>query len=417
MNNPKKTAFIHYSAPPIIGGVEAVIFAHSKVFLKNRYPVKVIAGSGKPSALTQGVEFFRIPLLDSQHKNVLEVNKELAEGIVSETYVLLRDKIKEQLERSLAGIDNVIVHNILSKNFNLAATEALILLQEEGKIPNFIAWCHDFSIESQNDKKALHEGLPWDFLQNYHQEIKYVVVSRQRQEILSGIFEIPREEIEVIYNGFDPDELLGISNETGRLLTGLGLIDADLIILMPVRITKAKNIEFALKVAAELKSKECRCMMILTGPPDPHNPDNMMYFRDLKKMREDLGLEKNFKFLYDENPESDEPYILDMNIVADLYRVCDMVFMPSHHEGFGMPVLEAGFIGKPVFSTRIPASVEIGGEEINMISPSFDPEHTAQQILDWASTDEINLFRVRTRQNYTWQRIFNNQIRPLLVGA
>ncbi|MFW5714143.1 MAG: glycosyltransferase family 4 protein [Brevefilum sp.] len=415
MNNPTKTAFVHYSAPPTIGGVESVISAHAKIFQKNGYPVIVIAGRGRPSALTEGVEFKKIRQLDSQQKTVLEVNRELAEGVVSKSYEALREKIKHQLERSLANVENVIIHNIFSKNLNLAATEAMVLLQKEGKIPNCIAWCHDFSFASQNDKKTLHEGFPWDFLQIYNPEIKYVVVSCQRQEILSGIFKIPKEKIEVIYNGFDPDELLGLSNETGRLVSDLELLEADLIVLMPVRITKAKNIEFAMHVTAELKSKECHPMVILTGPPDPHDPDNMTFFRNLKKLRKDLRLEKNFKFLFDENPESGEPNYLDMNSVADLYRVCDMVFMPSHHEGFGMPVLEAGFLGKPVFSTRIPASVEIGGKNIHMISASFDAKDTAQQILDWASKNEIHLFRLKTRQNYVWQKIFNNQIRPLLV--
>jgi len=347
---------------------------------------------------------------------VLKVNNELAKGIVSKAYKTLRDKIKIQLEKALADIDNVIVHNVFSKNFNLALTEALILLHNEGKIPNLIAWCHDFSVKSENDQPNLHEGLPWDILRTYYNDIKYVVVSRERQEILAEILGTEKEKFAVIYNGFDPNELLGISNETQQLIRHLTLRDADLIILMPVRITKAKNIEFALQVAAELKLLECNYKIILTGPPDPHDPDNMAYFQNLKKMRDDLGLEENFKFLFEENPESDEPYNLDMNIVADLYRVCDIVFMPSHREGFGMPVLEAGFIGKPMFSTKIPASVEIGGEEIHIISLSQKAENTAQQIFDWASTDPIHLFRVRTRQNYTWQKIFCNKIQPLLIG-
>jgi mannosylglucosylglycerate synthase len=415
MRKRPKTAILHYSAPPTIGGVEAVIYAHAKIFLENGYPIKVIAGRGDQSALPIGTEYTEIPHLDSQHETVLRVNKELAKGIVSESYKALREEIKSLLLQSLIDIDNVIVHNIFSKNFNLALTEALVMLQDEGRIHNVIAWCHDFSVQSANDKPALHEGFPWDILQTYYNDISYVVVSRKRQEILAGILGMQRGKIKVIYNGFDSDELLGLADETRQLIRHLSLNDADLIILMPVRITKAKNIEFALQVAAELKLSGCSFKMILTGPPDPHDTDNMAYFHDLKKMRKELGLKKNFRFLFEENPDSDEPYILDMNVVADLYRVSDMVFMPSHREGFGMPVLEAGFIGKPVFSTRIPASVEIGGEEIHIISLSRGPGYTAQQIFEWASTDPIHIFRVRTRQNHTWQKIFRNQIQPFLI--
>jgi len=416
MTKNLKTAIIHYSAPPTIGGVEAVIAAHAKIFLEEGYPIMVIAGRGKGSALPKGTEFTKLALLDSQNKTVLKVNQDLEKGVVSEPYKQLRGKIKDQLEGSLADVDNVIIHNLLSKNYNLAATEALIMLLKEGKIPNLIAWCHDFSVKSTKDKKGLHDGLPWDILSTYNPNIHYVVVSRKRQKILSKILDIPKEKIHVIYNGFDPDELLGIKDETSLIIDHLRLNDADLIALMPVRITKAKNIEFAMKVAASLKSMNCNAQIILTGPPDPHDPDNMAYFKELKNLRSQLGIENIFRFLYEENPRSDEPYILDMKIVADLYRVTDIVLMTSHREGFGMPIIEAGFSGKPVFSTNIPAVEEIGAEEIHRFSLDDGPEKTVNQILEWASSDPVHLLRVRTRQNYSWQKIFNKKIQPFLIG-
>ena len=183
MKQSPKTAILHYSAPPTIGGVEAVISAHASVFLENGHPVKIIAGRGKQSKLPDGSEFTKIPLLDSQHKTVLRVNKELAQGIVSDSYQSLRDNIKTRLEKSLDGIENVIAHNLFSKNYNLAFTEALVLLYQEGKIPNMIAWCHDFSVESENDQTELHEGLPWDLLRTYESDIHYVTVSRKRQRM------------------------------------------------------------------------------------------------------------------------------------------------------------------------------------------------------------------------------------------
>jgi hypothetical protein len=39
-------AILHYSAPPVVGGVEAVIAAHVKTFQEAGYPVTVIAGRG-----------------------------------------------------------------------------------------------------------------------------------------------------------------------------------------------------------------------------------------------------------------------------------------------------------------------------------------------------------------------------------
>ena len=417
MTTKPKTAILHYSAPPTIGGVESVISAHAKVFVQEGFPIHVIAGNGEEAALPKGTEFTNLPLLDSQNKRVLEVNKELKSGIVSEAYKQLREKIKIQLENYLTEVDNLIVHNLLSKNFNLAATDAIISLFEEGKISNLIAWSHDFSFDSENDKKFLHGGPPWEILQTYYPKIHYVVVSQERRKILSRILDIPEEKIQVIYNGFDPNLILGTHDETSDLIKHLKLNDADLIILMPVRITKAKNIEFAMEIASNLQAKDLNPRFILTGPPDPHDPDNMAYFKELKNKRRSLNIETLFRFLYEENPHSDEPYILDMEIVADLYRVCDTVLMTSHHEGFGMPIIEAGYSGKTIFSTKIPAADEIGKEKIHRFSLEEGPEEIAEEIFKWASSNPVHLMRVWTRQNLTWQKIFDKDIQPLLIGT
>ena len=52
-----KTAILHYSAPPIVGGVESVIQAHAQVFLQAGYPVTVIAGRGEQASLPAGTGF------------------------------------------------------------------------------------------------------------------------------------------------------------------------------------------------------------------------------------------------------------------------------------------------------------------------------------------------------------------------
>jgi glycosyltransferase involved in cell wall biosynthesis len=106
-----------------------------------------------------------------------------------------------------------------------------------------------------------------------------------------------------------------------------------------------------------------------------------------------------------------------MKIVADLYRVSDIVLMTSHREGFGMPVIEAGFSGKPVFSSNIPAAKEIGRKEIYRFSLNSSPEQIANLIINWASSDPVHLMRVRMRQNFTWQKIFTKKIQPLLNGG
>jgi len=415
MKRNPTTAMLHYSAPPTVGGVESVINAHARIFLRHGYPTHVIAGSGKADALPQGCEFSCLALLDSQNREILHINRELEKGIVPDAYYQVRERIKAALEQELRGFDNVIVHNIFTKHFNLPLTDALHRLLDEGKIHHCIAWCHDFSWTSSHSRALLHEGKPWDLLRQYRKDISYVTVSKQRQQTLADLFGVPKQTIQVIYNGIDPQELLGNSPEGECLAGKLGLDSADLIMLMPVRITRAKNIEFALQVTARLCAAGCNVRVLLSGPPDPHDPENMAYFKELKALRASLGVTENFRFLYDENPNSIKAYILDMEMIGELYRMCDLVFMPSHREGFGMPVLEAGFSGKAVFATAIPAAQEIGGKFIHPIDIESPAERTAKQILDWAASDAIHQLRAITRQQYTWQTIFHNNIQPLLA--
>jgi glycosyltransferase involved in cell wall biosynthesis len=90
--------------------------------------------------------------------------------------------------------------------------------------------------------------------------------------------------------------------------------------------------------------------------------------------------------------------------------------MPSHREGFGMPVLEAGLVGIPVFSTPIPAAREIGDQDIILINSDDDPASVADQLLKWSEESSVHRLRRRVRQKYTWRSIFKRQIQPLLQG-
>jgi glycosyltransferase involved in cell wall biosynthesis len=92
------------------------------------------------------------------------------------------------------------------------------------------------------------------------------------------------------------------------------------------------------------------------------------------------------------------------------------MFMPSHREGFGMPVLEAGLAGLPVVCTKVPAADEVGGDDVIMFDADQEPAQLAEQLLSWAEENPVHRLRRRTRQSYTWDVIFQQDIKPLLDG-
>jgi len=121
-----------------------------------------------------------------------------------------------------------------------------------------------------------------------------------------------------------------------------------------------------------------------------------------------------FKHLGQDRQDVPEVFFKFFCFIGDLFRVSDLMFMPSHREGFAMPVLEAGLAGIPVVSTAVPAALEIGGEDVILFDEDQDPGQLAGRILTWAERSPVHRLRRRVRQSYTWPAIFHRYIEPLL---
>lgn len=412
-----KTAILHYSAPPVIGGVEAVIQAHAARFAAAGLPLTVIAGRGQAAALPRGVDFISVPEMDTLHPEIAAATAILNTGQVPKDFAGLAGGLEGQLRPLLAGFDHLIVHNVLTKHFNLPLTAALFRLVKDGTVKHCVAWCHDLTWSSPNSRDQVFPAYPWELLKTPLPNTTYVTISRQRRKEMSETFGFPEQTVRIIYNGVDPQTLLGLTDEGLALIDRLGLWGADLVLLMPVRVTRAKNIEYAMKVLAALKKLDCRPKIVLTGPPDPHDPDSMVYYQSLLDLRRELGLEDAFRFVYESGPRPDAGHTIGLEVVYDLYRVADALFMPSHREGFGMPVLEAGLAGLPVICTGVPAARDLAREDALIFAHNIDPDWLARQILKRVNGSPEHRLRVRARQNYTWQAIFERDILPLLEGG
>jgi glycosyltransferase involved in cell wall biosynthesis len=417
MTAPQKprVALLHYTAPPVVGGVESVILAHVRLLLASGFPTAVVTGRGEQAALPRGTGLIGIPELDSQHPQIVQMGQELEHGRVPARFDEMAARLAAVLTPILDPLDLLIVHNVFTKHFNLALTAALFRLLEQGTIPRCVAWCHDISWTSANSRSKVFPGYPWDLLRTPRPNLSYVAVSKERQRELARLLKCPPEQIQVISNGIDPGELLALSGAGMALIDRLNLWESDLNLLMPVRVTQAKNLEFALHVVAALKRRGLNPKLIVTGPPDPHDPLNMEYFRSLLKLRAELGVVDHMRFVYESGTEPAEPLTVEMPLVAELFRMCDALFMPSRREGFGMPILEAGLAGIPIFcSDRIPAAEEIGGADVIGFSPEADADEVAELILNWAESSPVLRLKRRVRREFTWHSIFQRQILPLI---
>ncbi len=72
-----------------------------------------------------------------------------------------------------------------------------------------------------------------------------------------------------------------------------------------------------------------------------------------------------------------------------LYSHCSAFLFPSLAEGFGMPVMEAMLLGKPVFASTVTSLPEIGGK-FAFYWQNFDPDHMAEILKNGLMTCDRN---------------------------
>lgn len=400
-------ALLHYSAAPVVGGVESVLTRHARLISGAGHQARLLAGRGEQTL--PDVPFIRLPLADSRHPEVLAVKAELDAGRVPAAFESLTERLLAALGESLAGAQVLVAHNVCSLHKNLALTAAVKRLSEGAGAPALILWHHDLAWATPRYRGELHEGFPWELLRTDWPRAFQVTVSELRREQLAGLLGVEEERIRVVPNGLDAGEFLKLEPRTRAMVHALGLQASAPLLLLPVRITPRKNIELALGALAELRREFPHAALVVTGPPGPHNPANAAYLERLANLRDRLGLRGAAHFL----AELSEEYLPDA-VIADFYRLADALLLPSREEGFGIPILEAGLAGLPVFCADIPPLRALAGENAVYFSPGAEPGEVAGLIERRLREDAVYRLRAHVRRHYSWERIYAEEIAPLL---
>ena len=400
-------AILHYSVPPIVGGVESVIAHHARLMSANGHSVRLIAARGE--SLSEQIPLIILPLADSRHERVSEMKSQLDRGEVTADFESLRDELVEELQAALSGVDVLIAHNVCSLNKNLALTAVLYQLHAAQKLPRLILWHHDLAWTTPRYQPEMHNGYPWDLLRTDWGRTTHVVVSHLRRRELALLMKISPDTVHIIPNGVDATRFYKLEEQTQSLLEQTNLLDAAPILLLPVRVTPRKNIELALQTLKELQKQFPKAALVVTGPLGPHNGNNVHYFEELKKIRAQLELEGSFHFL----AELVDTFLPD-EVIADFFRVADALFFPSREEGFGIPLIEAAFGHLPAFCADIPPLRELGLEDAAFFSPDEDPAKVAAILAAYFKSSQSARLSMRARASFRWEAIYRQHIAPIL---
>jgi hypothetical protein len=145
--------------------------------------------------------------------------------------------------------------------------------------------------------------------------------------------------------------------------------------------------------------------LLLSAPPDPHNPAFVSYKNELKKKAKEKGVKL---IMFAEHcPIKD---------IETFYFLGDFLLITSKMEGFGLPAIEASLFRLPAALSSIPPLREIEKHFKSHIFFALDekPREIAKRIDLFLEKNKIVQDRRTIINNFSWDNITKNKLIPLI---
>ncbi len=403
-----KVAFLHYSAPPVVGGVENVMASQAECLSNFGYDVEILCGRG--SQWNPRIKVKTFSLLDSRDQQILELKRYFDRGQISASFEQSVEQIYSWLKEVLADKRLLIAHNVASQHKNLALTAALHRLVTNRPINlDVILWHHDFAWTASQYADELYPSYPWDLCKKAWEDVTHVVVSKARKQEMVQLTGIDEGKVSVIPAGINQKNLFGLTDDLYQMLTQHHFLSAEPLILMPIRVTRRKNLEMALQITAHLKQTYPDVKLVVTGPTGAHNPSNEQYLKELLELRRHLDLENQAIFLAEFFPNG-----ISEEWIGAFYRIADVLLLTSKEEGFGIPILEAGLNRLLIFCSDIAPLRTLANGYATLFSLKHSPAIVADLIIKKLNANAHYLLRAKVKREFTWEAIYTHKIAPLI---
>jgi len=408
--NRLRIAVLHYSCPNVVGGVEEVIRQQAALFHRLGHEVKVIAGMG--DVYTDDFPVIINPLFSSMDPSVMKAHQDLIKRGDRVKLDQLTEIMRVELLQELKSFDFLIAHNVMSMAYNLPLAHTVMKVAKSRK-KSVISWNHDSPYFYPDCLDVYHQD-PWNIMRTAFPFINYVCISEPRHEQFTELYNTD-VEITVVPDGIEPPDFIQVSKQLRQFIYEQRLYEADLVMVHPARLIPRKNIELGLRVVHSMKKRGVKVRYIVTGSYDPHEPKNVKYYRKLKNLSKELDTSREVIFVTDYRLNIGEKIIADQKFIRDLYLVADLLFMPSHSEGFGLPLLEAGLLKLPVACSYIPTFTEIGGDYVCTFSNSDDHDSIAEKILRFLEKLATHVLYRKVIEGYACESLYKNCLKPMLM--
>jgi len=212
----------------------------------------------------------------------------------------------------------------------------------------------------------------------------------------------PKDRIQVSYNGVDPekyDPATVTPEQIKKIRSRYGIKDDELMILFIGRLVGVKGVDKLIMAMSHILQKTPNARLVIVGLGDLQD-----YLVNLVKT---MKMNEYVKFRFEFIPE--EERILH-------YAACDVAVFPSHYEPFGIVVLEAMSMEKPVVvgAAGVSGMREIviccGQEQCGFHINPNNPEDIAWGINGAIESPEKRKWlgrngRKRVLEEFTWDKV------------
>ncbi len=366
-----KIALLHYTAAPVVGGVERVMEEHARLFARHGHRVTVLCQRGG------GPDAVRLP-------------EELSV-----------DAQAEALANALAGQDVAFLHNVLTMPFSPGLTEALWRVMDALPRVRFVAWVHDVA--------ACNPDYPdtAPIFSRAHPRCEYVAVSPLRARQFAEVTGTPADRCAVVPNGIDPARVLGLPGNVAEFVQRHELLDGRILLLHPTRLVRRKNVELSIAIGREFARRCTPATVLVTAADDPHNESSHLLGGQLRCEGGEAG---GHLFVGDHLTVGDGE-------LAGLYRLADALLFPSRSEGFGLPLLEAAMHRLPVFCSDIEPLFDRLRETAVLFPPDAEAGRVATIIGETLAASPAFRERKRVLAEYGWDAIYRRHLAGLLAAG
>jgi glycosyltransferase involved in cell wall biosynthesis len=388
---------VHYTSWPTVGGVEVILRQQAGLMAKAGHEVSVICGSGRQ--FSPNIKTVVLDDLNISSPSVTAAQAEIWNGYPAAGYFALVQKLRDQLTPLLWGMDCVIVHNLMTMPFNLAATQVLTELAESRT--KILAWIHDLAASNQD--YSLPRNSIVDMVREKHARIRYIAVSQKRADEFR---ELTGNSVEAIVpNGLDLATVLGLTPEVEALVNE---IDGQAtLFLYPTRVLLRKNLGFAIQILKALNEQGHSAYLLITGAANQYNPGVQAHLSGLKQQAADLAITDRIIWV-------NERFPVDEQQLRSLYLAADALLFSTRQEGFGLPILEAAAFHLPIFCSDIEPLRSNLPNNVVKFDLRSSPRNIGETISKALKTDLAFANRKRLLMNHSAQSLYREKIEPLL---